>query len=81
VGATITGPQADLNLGIKTFLNGKLVSNIVIDTSSIATDTIDSVATDSGGLTSTSTRTILIEPVDFPPAVSTTNAPATSSAQ
>jgi hypothetical protein len=25
-------PQADLNLGIKTFLNGQLVSNIVIDT-------------------------------------------------
>jgi hypothetical protein len=27
-GATITGPQADRNLGIKTFLNGQLVSNI-----------------------------------------------------
>jgi hypothetical protein len=45
VGATITGPQADLNLGIKTFLNGKLVSSIVLDTSSVATDTIDYVAT------------------------------------
>ena len=29
LGATITGPHADLNLGIKTFLNGALVSNIV----------------------------------------------------
>jgi hypothetical protein len=53
-GALITGPTADLNLGIKTFLNGTLVSNIVLDTSSQATDTIDYVATDSAGLTSTS---------------------------
>jgi hypothetical protein len=61
LGATITGPQADLNLGIKTFLNGTLTSNIVIDTSSVATDTIDYVATDSTDLTATSSRTIIIE--------------------
>jgi lysophospholipase L1-like esterase len=61
LGATVTGPQADLNLGIKTFLNGALVSNIVIDTSTAATDTIDYVATDQNGLTSTSTRTVIIE--------------------
>jgi hypothetical protein len=60
LGATITGPQADLNLGIKTFLNGQLVSNIVLDTSTEATDTIDYVATDQSGLTSTSTRTVII---------------------
>jgi len=35
------------NLGIKTFLNGTLVSNIIVDTSTVATDTIDYVATDS----------------------------------
>jgi hypothetical protein len=46
LGATITGPQADLNLGIRTYLNGTLTSNIVIDTSTVATDTIDYVATD-----------------------------------
>jgi Chaperone of endosialidase/Domain of unknown function (DUF5011) len=63
LGATITGPQADLNLGIKTFLNGTLISNIVIDTSQVATDTIDYVVTDPSGLTSTSTRSIIIEPV------------------
>jgi len=51
IGTTITGPTADLNLGIKTFLNGALVSNIVIDTSEPATDTIDFVATDQSGLT------------------------------
>jgi hypothetical protein len=33
---SITGPQAYLYLGIKTFLNGALVSDIVLDTSSCA---------------------------------------------
>ena len=61
LGATITGPQADLNLGITTFLNGTLTSNIVIDTSQAATDTIDYVATDQNGLIATSTRNIIIE--------------------
>ncbi len=61
LGATITGPQADLNLGIKTFLNGTLTSNITIDTSAAATDTIDYVAVDQAGNTATSTRTIVIE--------------------
>jgi Domain of unknown function (DUF5011) len=62
LGATITGPHADLNLGIQTYLNGTLTSNIVIDTSQVATDTIDYVATDQSGLTATSTRTVIIEP-------------------
>ena len=65
LGATVsdTGPgqAGDTNLGLKTFLNGTLVSNIVIDTSQVATDTIDYVATDTAGLTATSTRTVLIE--------------------
>ena len=62
---TDTGPgqAGDTNLGIKTFLNGTLVSNIILDTSQVATDTIDYVATDQSDLTATSTRTILIEPV------------------
>jgi hypothetical protein len=38
-----------------------LVSNIVLDTSEFATDTIDYVATDTDGLTATSTRTAIIE--------------------
>ncbi len=66
LGATIsdTGPgqAGNTNLGLKTFLNGTLVSNIVLDTSQVATDTIDYVATDQNGLTSTSTRTVIIEP-------------------
>ncbi len=61
LGATITGPKADLNLGIKTYLNGTLTSNIVIDTTEAATDTIQYVATDTAGLAATSTRTVLIE--------------------
>jgi hypothetical protein len=74
--ATITGSQGDLNLGIKTFLNGRLVSNIVLDTTAMATDTIDHVTTDDAGLTSTSTRTVLIEA-----AAPTSGVQATSTAQ
>jgi len=82
LGATITGPQADLNLGITTYLNGTFTSNIVLDTTQVATDTIDYVATDQSGLTSTSTRTVIIEPA-APSIVPTADASsiATSTAQ
>ena len=40
------GPQANLNLRIKTCLNRAPVSNIVLDTSTTSTDTIDYVVTD-----------------------------------
>ncbi|KJC49078.1 hypothetical protein UP09_07540 [Bradyrhizobium sp. LTSP885] len=60
LGAIATDNQGT-SLGYKTFLNGALVSNIVMDTSAVATDTIDYVATDTWGNTSTSTRSILIE--------------------
>jgi hypothetical protein len=53
--------NVDQTLGLKYFLNGALVSNIVIDTSAAATDTIDYVATDSAGNTATSTRTVVVE--------------------
>jgi Domain of unknown function (DUF5011) len=94
LGATITGPTADLNLGIKTILNGTLVSNIIIDTSTVATDTIDYVATDGAGLTSTSTRQVIIQAAndnqassrlsaanDNPPPGAATSTNATSAAQ
>ena len=61
IGATIIGPQADLNLGITTYINGVETNPVQIDTSAAATDTIDYVATDQSGLTSTSTRTVIIE--------------------
>jgi hypothetical protein len=57
------------NLGIRTFLNGQLTSNIVLNTSAAATDTIDYVAIDQSGLTSTSTRTVIIK---SPPSAATT---------
>jgi hypothetical protein len=79
LGATVsdTGPgqAGDTNLGYQTFLNGTLVSNIVLDTSQVATDTIDYVATDQTGLTATSTRTVLIELASS--AASTTQATST----
>jgi hypothetical protein len=37
---------------------------IQLDTSAVATDTIDYVATDAAGLAATSTRTVLIEPAN-----------------
>jgi trimeric autotransporter adhesin len=79
LGATITGPQADLNLGIQTYLNGVLESPVALDTSAVATDTIDYVATDQNGLTSTSTRTVIVEPAAIPaPTTSASSTAATS---
>ncbi len=84
LGTAITAPQADLNLGIRTFLNGALVSNIILDTSEVATDTIDYVATDGTGLTATSTRTVVIEPTQslsiVPDTSAATTDPASASA-
>jgi hypothetical protein len=37
------------------------VSNILIDTTQVATDTIDYVATDTWGNTATSTRTVIVQ--------------------
>ena len=50
------------------FLNDTLVSDIVLDTSTTTTDTIDYVATDQNGLTSTTTRTVIVDtaPVKAP---------------
>jgi hypothetical protein len=58
-----TAQAGDTDLGYQTLLNGTLVSNIVIDTTEVATDTIDYVVTDQSGLTATSTRTVLVEAV------------------
>jgi len=61
LGATITGPQADLNLGIQTFVNGQPMNPVQLDTTQAATDTIAYVVADQNGLTSTSTRTVIIQ--------------------
>jgi hypothetical protein len=47
-------------------VNGIETSPVQIDTSQAATDTIDYIATDQNGLTSTTTRTIIIQPVEAP---------------
>jgi hypothetical protein len=71
LGATITGPQADLNLGITTYVNGAPMTPVQIDTSTAATDTIDYVVTDNAGLTCTSSRTVIIQPANDDQASST----------
>jgi hypothetical protein len=50
-----------LDLGITTYVNGTPMNPVQLDTIQAATDTIDYVATDSQGLTSTSTRTVIIQ--------------------
>jgi hypothetical protein len=77
-GATITGPQQDLNLGIQTFVNGVAMSPVQIDTSQAATDTIDYVATDEHGLTSTTTRTVIIEAPSIVPTETASSTPILS---
>jgi hypothetical protein len=89
LGATVSdtgdGQAEDTNLGVKIFLNGQLTSNIVIDTTQAATDTVDYVVTDQSGLTAASTRTIIIDPVTasliVPPDDASTTTQATSTAQ
>jgi hypothetical protein len=48
------------DLSYRIFINGAHSSNILIDTSQVATDTIDYVATDTWGNTATSTRTVIV---------------------
>jgi hypothetical protein len=57
------------DLSYRTFINGVLSGNILIDTSKVATDTIDYVATDTWGNTSTSTRTIIVESASSSPSI------------
>jgi hypothetical protein len=61
LGAAITGPTADLNLGLTTYVNGTKMNPVQINTTQAATDTIEYVATDQSGLTSTSTRTVIVQ--------------------
>jgi Domain of unknown function (DUF5011) len=82
LGATITGPQADLNLGITTYVNGAPMNPVQLDTSTVATDTIDYVTTDNAGQTSTSTRMVIIEAApSIVPTDDASTTTATSSAQ
>jgi hypothetical protein len=69
LGATITGPQQDLNLGIEAIVDGgaTTLDQITIDTTQPGTHTIEYVATDQDGLETTATRTVIVQaqsPVD-----------------
>ena len=62
--ATITGPQQDLNLGIQVSVDGGATitpDQISIDTSQVATDTIQYAATDQYGLIGYATRTVIVQ--------------------
>jgi FMN-dependent NADH-azoreductase len=68
-------------------LNGSPVTQIQLDTTEVATDTIDYVVTDPQGLTSTSTRTVIIQAPgsqtasnDNTPAAANDNQPVTTTA-
>jgi hypothetical protein len=81
LGATITGPQQDLNLGIETYVNGVEMSPVQIDTSAVATDTIDYVVTDQNGHTSTSTRTVVVDAPSIVPTNDASTTDATTTVQ
>jgi len=66
LGAIVTDSQGHY-LSYRTFINGMLSGNILIDTSQVATDTIDYVVTDTWGNTSTST-VIVVAPATPKPA-------------
>jgi hypothetical protein len=61
LGATITGPSGDLNLGIHVFVGSTPMDQVIIDTSAPARYHINYVVTDANGLTSTSTRTVIVK--------------------
>jgi hypothetical protein len=73
LGATITGPQADLNLGIHTLVGSTPMDQAVIDISAPATYHINYVVTDQNGLSATSTRTVIIEAASSTTPVSSTS--------
>jgi hypothetical protein len=69
LGATITGPQADLNLGIEAIVDGGATTTpdqIAIDTTQPGTHTIRYVATDQAGAEGTATRTVIVHAASAP---------------
>ena len=85
LGATITGPQPDLNLGIATLLDGATTTSLQLDTSTPGQHTIEYRAYDQQGLMGSALRTVIVtapandDPPPLAPTGSTTA--ATSSAQ
>jgi hypothetical protein len=81
LGATVTdigpGQAGDNNLGFVTYVNGILVTNISLNTSSSTAYEIDYVATDQLGNTATSTRTVVVMSPSSSATTDTTNASST----
>ena len=79
LGATITAPKADLNLGITLVVDNATSTDgtVQIDTSRPGTHTILYTVTDPSGLTGTITRTVIVSPVQQtpPPANDNTTSP------
>ena len=78
LGATISGPQADLNLGLTLVIDDATSTDgsVEIDTSEPATHTILYTVTDPSGLTGSATRTVIVSPASTPQAANDNTTPA-----
>ena len=87
LGATITAPEQDKNLGIKASVDGGAqidLSAITIDTSIAGTHTVSYSATDTAGNTGTATRSVnVVDPAaasSTPPTIEASSTPTVSNA-
>jgi hypothetical protein len=60
LGANITGPTTDLNLGLSTLLDGATTTSLLLDTSKAGTHTIEYRAFDQNGLMGSASRTVIV---------------------
>ena len=83
LGATITAPQADLNLGLTLVVDNATSTDgaVQIDTSKPGTHTILYTVTDPSGLTGSATRTVIVlAPQQTPPPAANDNATTSATA-
>ena len=73
LGATITAPRQDLNLGLTTLLDGATTTELTLDTTRPGTHTVLYTVTDPKGLTGSASRTVIVS------APANDNAPAATS--
>ena len=79
LGATITAPQADLNLGLTVVIDNATSTDgtVQIDTNNPGTHTILYTVTDPNGLTGSATRTVIVSaPQQTPPPANDNTTPA-----
>jgi len=82
LGATITAPQADLNLGLTVVVDNATSTDgtVQIDTSRPGTHTILYTVTDPNGLTGSATRTVIVSAAQQTPPPANDNSPAPTAA-